>query len=153
MKPYFAVIYGTIAFPAGTEWNDFLCMAMLPDFTYVKLTGQTVLIPSDHEQRYINPNIIVNYDENYNSILYDKSPGKDQSEIQFTFEFYLSFDIHCDAQISDDKQNLILECGSKVGLQVSAITEPKGHVRQCGVISVLAIGLHFQAALGVICSG
>ena len=29
----------------------------------------------------------------------------------------------------------------------------KGHVRQCGVISVLAIGLHFQAALGVICSG
>ena len=28
-----------------------------------------------------------------------------------------------------------------------------GHVRQCGVISVLAIGLHFQAALGVICSG
>jgi hypothetical protein len=29
----------------------------------------------------------------------------------------------------------------------------EGHVRQCGVISVLAIGLHFQAALGVICSG
>lgn len=28
-----------------------------------------------------------------------------------------------------------------------------GHVRQCGVISGMAIGRHFQAALGVICSG
>jgi hypothetical protein len=28
-----------------------------------------------------------------------------------------------------------------------------GRVRQCGVNSGVAIGLHFQAALGVICSG
>jgi hypothetical protein len=29
----------------------------------------------------------------------------------------------------------------------------RGRVRQCGVNSGVAIGLHFQAALGVICSG
>lgn len=29
----------------------------------------------------------------------------------------------------------------------------QGRVRQCGVNSGVAIGLHFQAALGVICSG
>ena len=36
---------------------------------------------------------------------------------------------------------------------VNIFRDRPGHVRQCGVISVLAIGLHFQAALGVICSG
>ena len=30
---------------------------------------------------------------------------------------------------------------------------PQGRVRQCGVKSVVASGQHFQAALGVICSG
>lgn len=33
------------------------------------------------------------------------------------------------------------------------IIEPEGRVRQCGVKSVVASGQHFQAALGVICSG
>jgi predicted transcriptional regulator len=35
-------------------------------------------------------------------------------------------------------------------VKADAIT---GRVRQCGVNSGVAIGLHFQAALGVICSG
>ena len=41
----------------------------------------------------------------------------------------------------------------KLGITQGELSERSGHVRQCGVISVLAIGLHFQAALGVICSG
>jgi single-strand DNA-binding protein len=38
------------------------------------------------------------------------------------------------------------------GNEVAYRTE-LGRVRQCGVNSGVAIGLHFQAALGVICSG
>ena len=42
--------------------------------------------------------------------------------------------------------------GTKAGADYQALVF-EGRVRQCGVNSVVASGRHFQAALGVICSG
>ncbi len=38
-------------------------------------------------------------------------------------------------------------------VQIDDPVKKLGRVRQCGVNSVVASGRHFQAALGVICSG